>query len=424
VLDRTTDPQPRPERSFGTEQRSLIWTLALLSTAGYGALYYAQPLLAVATEHATGWSRAQTSLAFTAALLTNAALAPVVGRAVDRMGGRALISGGAVLGAAALILMGLRPSYPGFVACWVLAGVAMTLTFYEPVFTVVAQQFQSADRRRATLTITLIAGLASTIFVPLTNAGLQAGSLTLALGILAGLLLLTAGLGWGVLPRTATRETHARRVSTSFAPDPAFRQLALSFTLARIVSVGTGLQLAPLLLARGEAPAVAAALAGLMGLAALPGRVLFGPLLRALGSQWLTAALLVLLGLGPLLLATTSSVWTAALAITLFGLANGALTLARTELLLGRYDARRFGTVNGRLAGPVNLAQALTPFGVGLLFSSSGSYLPSLWGLTFMAALSAWALLRAPRRGLIPVWVTRRARRPRGRNAPDHERPR
>ncbi|GGO33788.1 MFS transporter [Deinococcus humi] len=390
-----TSPFPR--------QRRLIWTLALLSTAGYGALYYAQPLLAVATEHTTGWSRAQTSLAFTAALLTNAALAPVVGRAVDRVGGRALISGGAVLGAAALILMGLQPSYPGFVVCWMLVGVAMTLTFYEPVFTVVAQQFQSADRRRATLTITLIAGLASTIFVPLTSAGLQVGGLTVALGILAGLLLLTAGLGWSVLPRTATREPHARPVSAPFAPDPAFRQLALSFTLARVVSVGTGLQLAPLLLARGEAPAVAAALAGLMGLAALPGRVLFGPLLRALGIHRLTAALLVLLGLGPLLLATTSSVWPAAVAITLFGLANGALTLARTELLLGLYDARLFGTVNGRLAAPVNLAQALTPFGVGLLFSSSGSYLPSLWGLTFMAALSAWALLRAPHRGLIPV---------------------
>lgn len=74
------------QRPSNASQRALIWTLALLSTAGYGALYYAQPLLAVATEHTTGWSRAQTSLAFTAALLTNAALAPVVGRAVDRMG--------------------------------------------------------------------------------------------------------------------------------------------------------------------------------------------------------------------------------------------------------------------------------------------------------------------------------------------------
>jgi Major Facilitator Superfamily len=375
-----------------SRQRPLIWTLALLSTAGYGALYYAQPLLAVATEQTTGWSRAQTSLAFTLALLTNAALAPSVGRGVNRFGGRVLISGGAALGAVALGLMGLPLGYPGYVACWVLAGVAMTLTFYEPVFTVVAQQFQATTRRHATLTITLIAGLASTIFVPLTSAGLQAGGLSLALGLLAGLLLLTAGLGWAVLPRTARPQALRRAAPPPFVPDPAFRQLVLSFTLARIVSVGTGLQLAPLMLSRGEDLTVAAALAGLMGLAALPGRVLFAPLLAALGIQRLTTVLFVTLGLGPLLLVMTSSVWLASLAITLFGLANGALTLARTELLLGRYDPAFFGTVNGRLAGPVNFAQALSPFGVGLLFSGSGSYVPSLRGLTVLAALSAWGM--------------------------------
>lgn len=163
-------------------------------------------------------------------------------------------------------------------------------------------------------------------------------------------------------------------MSAPFAPDPAFRQLALSFTLARVVSVGSGLQLAPLLLARGEAPAVAAALAGLMGPAALPGRVLFGPLLRALGIHRLTALLLALLGLGPLLLATTSSVWPAAVAITLFGVANGALTLARTELL-GRYDALIFGTVNGRLAGPVNLA---------IFCASNGHFL--IWNALFISS--------------------------------------
>lgn len=49
----------------------------------------------------------------------------------------------------------------------------MSLTFYEAVFTVLGQQVQGAARTRATLTITLIAGLASTIFVPLTTALLE-----------------------------------------------------------------------------------------------------------------------------------------------------------------------------------------------------------------------------------------------------------
>ncbi|UQN08165.1 hypothetical protein [Deinococcus sp. QL22] len=58
----------------------------------------------------------------------------------------------------------------------------------------------------------------------------------------------------------------------------------------------------------------------------------------------------------------------------LFGAANGALTLARSELLVAWYPPTQFGTVNGRLTRPVNLAQALTPFGMGLLFVSTGGY--------------------------------------------------
>jgi len=382
----------------------LVWTLALISTAGYGALYYAQPLLGVATEHALGWNRAQTSLAFTLALLTNAALAPLVGHRLDRFGGRVLLSGGTLLGAGALFGMSLTTNYPLFVLCWVLAGVAMTLTFYEAVFTVVGQQFQGAARIRAMLSVTLIAGLASTIFVPLTTAFLGQGGLLTALQGLAGVLLFVAILGAGVLPKTAGASMmRSDAVPAPFVPDLAFQRLSLTFTLARIVSVGVGLQLAPLLLSRGESPAIAAGLAGLMGLAALPGRLLFVPLMNRLGVQRLTAGLILGLGLGPLFLLIHSTPL-AALGIAVFGLANGALTLARSELLMSRYRAEQFGRVNGRLAFPVNLAQALTPYAVGLLFTWTQGYTSSLLFLGGAAMVGALVFLTAPQ-GQSPLRV-------------------
>ena len=374
----------------------LVWTLALISTAGYGALYYAQPLLGVATEHALGWSRAQTSLAFTLALLTNAALAPLIGHRLDRFGGRGLISSGALLGAVALFGMSLTTNYLAFVLCWLLSGVAMTLTFYEAVFTVVGQQFQGVTRIRATLSVTLIAGLASTVFVPLTTAFLGRGGLAAALQGLAGLLLLVAILGACVLPKTSGASMgRSGTVSLPFVPDQSFQWLSLTFTLARIVSVGVGLQLAPLLLSRGESPTVAAVLAGLMGLAALPGRLLFVPLMDRLGVQQLTAGLILGLGLGPLLLIIHSTPL-AALGIAVFGLANGALTLARSELLMSRYRAEQYGSMNGRLALPVNLAQALTPYGVGLLFTWTQGYTAPLVILGGAAAVGALVFLAAP----------------------------
>jgi len=346
-------------------------------------------------EHALGWSRGQTSLAFTLALLTNAVLAPLVGHRLDRFGGRSLISGGALLGAVALFGMSLTTNYLAFVLCWLLAGIAMTLMFYEAVFTVVGQQFQGAARIRATLSVTLIAGLASTIFVPLTTAFLGRGGLATALQGLASVLLFLAILGACVLPKTSSASiVDSRTVPAPFVPDQAFQWLSLTFTLARIVSVGVGLQFAPLLLSRGESPAVAAGLAGLMGLAALPGRLLFVPLMKRLGVQWLTAGLILGLGLGPLLLIIHSTPL-AALGIAVFGLANGALTLARSELLMSRYQAQQFGSVNGRLALPVNLAQALTPYVVGLLFTWTQGYTTSLLILGGAAAVGALGFLAA-----------------------------
>lgn len=371
-------------------QRSPVGSLAVLTTVGYGALYYAQPLLAVATEHERGWTRAQTGLAFTLALLVSAFLAPLVGRALDRMGGRALVTLGALSGTLAFVLLAGTSSYPSFVFGWLLAGVAMALVFYEAAFTVLGQQVQGVARTRATLTITLVAGLASTIFVPLTTASLGHFGLRGTLLGLAALLLLMVGVAWWGLPAGA-RGDGMRATPQAFQPDRRFQRLTLAFTLARVVTVGISLQLVPMLLAAGYSPALAATLAGLLGLAALPGRVLFVPLLGRIGAWRLTRALFLQLALGSLLLSVRTHPAPVVLGIIIFGLASGALTLARAEVLVQEYPAQIFGAANGRLARPVNLAQALTPLGMGLLLTGTGGYFPSLLLLTLLGLGAAWA---------------------------------
>jgi MFS family permease len=377
-------------------QRPLVWTLATLTTVAYGALYYAQPLLAVATEHDRGWTRAQTNFAFTLALLVTAFIAPAVGQALDARGGRGLLSLGALLGALAFTLLAATSSYPLFVLGWLLAGASMALTFYEAAFTALGQQVQGTVRTRATLTITLLAGLASTIFVPLTTVLLGQWGLKDTLLGLAGLLLLAAGVTWIGLPRERTRGA-AAGPSVAFQPDSQFRPLTLAFTLARLVTVGIGLQLAPLLLAAGHSPALAAGLTGLMGLAALPGRVVFVPLLARCGALPLTTALFGQLAVGAALLHFAQNPVLAALGIVTFGLASGALTLARAELLARRYPLEVFGAANGQTARPVNLAQALTPFGVGLMLTWTGGYSGSLWLLTGLGVAAGAALLTGAR---------------------------
>lgn len=376
----------------------LVWTLALLSTVSYGALYYAQPLLAVATEQTFGWSRTHTGLSFTLALLVTAVLAPRVGRRLDRNGGRVLLTSGAVLGAAAFAILAVSSGYPMFMVGWLLAGIAMSLTFYEAVFAVLAHQLSGPARARASLTITLVAGLASTVFVPLTTVLLQSLGRESTLLSLAALLLVMGALVWTVLPDSSGTAA----VRPPFVPDRRFSRLTVTFTLARIVSVGVGLQLVPLLLGSGFLPLEAAGLAAWMGLAALPGRMLFMPLVARWSAVPLSGVLLAQLSFATLLLHWAAALPVAVLAAGLFGMASGALTLARNEALLGCYDPQVFGAVNGRMARSVNGAQAMTPLGVGVLFTMTAGYTASLnlmVGLGVTAVLVLASAVRTDRPG-------------------------
>lgn len=107
----------------------------------------------------------------------------------------------------------------------------------------------------------------------------------------------------------------------------------------------------------------------------------------------LTLGLIGLRGIGTANLHFAPSTTLSAAGIVAFGLANGALRLARAELLALHYPAGLFGTVNGRLARPVNLAQAVTPFGMGLLYTWTGGYGWSLYLLMGLAVLSGWSLI-------------------------------
>ncbi|MDB5046926.1 MAG: putative major facilitator superfamily, partial [Deinococcus sp.] len=81
-------------------------------------------------------------------------------------------------------------------------------------FTVLGQQVEGSARRWATLTVTLIAGLASTVFVLLITALLGHGGLHMAL---AGMLLLVGLPVWWVVPdRGAARVTP---IYVAFSPD-------------------------------------------------------------------------------------------------------------------------------------------------------------------------------------------------------------
>src|SRR6186997_3035532 len=89
-----------------------VWGFAVSQLAGWGILYFGFSLFVGPMEAELGWSRTDLNGALTVGLLTTAFASLPVGWWIDRHGGFALMSIGAVAGAALLALWSTVETLP------------------------------------------------------------------------------------------------------------------------------------------------------------------------------------------------------------------------------------------------------------------------------------------------------------------------
>jgi MFS family permease len=405
----------------------LVVALGITATVSYGILAYAFPVFIAPMEGELGWSRTAVTGAFSVASLVAGLAAIPVGRWVDRHGARGVMTAGSLLAAAALLLWSRVGSLWGFYAVAVLLGLAMAAVLYEPAFAVVANWFVRL-RGRALTVLTFMGGFASIIFIPLAALLVEAYGWRAALiwlaAILAaitvplhGLLLRRRPEDLGLHPdgdrsphRNAPLVVPERSVSSRAAVrSRSFFWLALAFGLSALVTTGVAVHLIPLLLERGFEPTAAGAAMGVLGLMALPGRLVFTPL----GDRWsrggVTAAIFALQALGVAALVgmqTTAGIW---IFVALFGAGAGAITPARAALLADFYGRDSYATIGGVLALVVALARSAAPVGASVLYTATRGYDAVLWMLLVLVVASGAAVLVAARHGqpspvqLVPV---------------------
>jgi len=184
---------------------------------------------------------------------------------------------------------------------WFVMGVALAATLYEPAFAVVVSWFASRDRDRALLTLTLAAGLASTIFMPieawlLGHVGWRAAITILAvvLGVFAiplhTLILRRAPVEPAIVPGIDAHPLPASVTLGAATRTPVFWVLAVAFVVGNFATVSVTVHLIPYLVDRGYAGTSAAMMIGWMGAMQLPGRLFFVPVATWLGPRWVAAA--------------------------------------------------------------------------------------------------------------------------------------
>src|SRR5690606_6524855 len=145
--------------------RRTVFLLGLSLLASWGTTYYLAGVFGERMARDLGWSRATVHGGFTLALLILAAMSAPAGRMIDRHGGRWIMIAGAVIGAGGCVGLAAATGLAGHYAAWALIGIAMRLTLYDAAFAALAR-IGGPGAGSAMSKVTLLGGLASTVFWP------------------------------------------------------------------------------------------------------------------------------------------------------------------------------------------------------------------------------------------------------------------
>lgn len=369
----------------------LVTALGIAQLVSWGTLFYAIGVLGPAMRSDLGVSELFLFGAFTAGLLVSGTLSPLVGRWVDKRGGRFVLALGSALAATAMALLAMASHSAILVLGWMTAGAAMAACLYDPAFATLSQHAGSRYRKAVTA-ITIWGGLASTVFWPLSHVLMDAWGWRATFGIYAGLhLFLCLPIHLLFVPRRV-RVAHAdeavSEAEVSHPPEGArLHWLTAGFAIASFVSAVVAVHVVNLLVAGGLTQAQAVMLAMLIGPMQVAGRIAEFGFAARVGAAGLGHAALGLMFLAvAALLAVDGFGVAAVLFVTAYGCGNGIFTIVRGTAPAELFGRQGLGAVLGYLARAGLYSRALAPA------SFSGMLAIGLTRNAALAALAAFAL--------------------------------
>lgn len=382
------------------------WALAVAQLVSWGSIYYAFSLFVVPMEQTMGWSRTSTNAALSVGLLVSGLAAYPVGTWIDHGHGRRVMVGGSILASAMLVLWSQAHDLTTLFVVWIGLGVAMAATLYDPVFAIITRDHPDGFRTKITL-ITLVAGFASTAFIPLTQGLIDGIGWRDALLALAAINLLIClpvhrfAIGRDAPHQDDTTRKAAQKAINAAATHralrtPTFWALAVCFTAYYATFAALTFHLVPLMVERRVAPAVILITMAVIGPAQVLARVLWFTLgrnvrLTIVGVVITTAfpvSVLILLcaGTSPALLVLFAVV---------YGGANGMMTILRGTIVQDLMWVEGYGAVSGLLSMPSNIAKGIAPISAAMIWSIGQGYAAVEWSVLLVSLVSTGAFITA-----------------------------
>ncbi|HXW41399.1 MAG TPA: MFS transporter [Xanthobacteraceae bacterium] len=401
-------PAPR-EFVFGAWRA--VSVLGVTEILSWGVLFY-PPVLTVpliAADH--GWSKSFAMGGFSVGLFVGGLVSRYVGALIDRFGGHVVMPCGSLIGTVGLGgLVFARNSY-SYYGAWMVLGVAMAASLYDPAFATLGRIFGKNARAPIT-TLTLAGGFASTVSWPATQILIDAIGWRGAYSVYAALLALVAApLHAFALPRERVVQDAGGKVSGEplaaaeskpaavLAPRGlAFLLVAAAFSFYAFVPSALSAQLLAILRRFGLDAATVVAIGMLFGPAQVLARIFELGFARHVHPLWVArfSVSLLVAAFAFLLLLHFSAPLAACFAI-MYGMANGLMTIARGTVPLALFGASGYGRLVGRIGGPFLVVQAVAPVCLSYVAERGSDRMALLVVAAFAAAaLLCFAAMRSP----------------------------
>jgi predicted MFS family arabinose efflux permease len=367
----------------------LVTALGIGQIVSWGSLFYAIGVLGAAMRRDLGVSELFLFGTFSAALLVSGTMAPMMGRLIDRRGGRFVLSLGSVLGAVAMALLAVAPNAWVMVAGWLIAGAAMSACLYDPAFATLSQH-AGANYRRAVSALTLFGGFASTVFWPLSHLLLEAWDWRTTFAIYAGLhLFLCLPIHRLFVPKyeplaRAADAPEPAEVSPGLT-DPRLLWLTASFAIATFIFAVIAVHLINLLTTAGLTPAQAVTVSMLVGPMQVAGRIIELSVSKRVKAVTVGMMAFALMMLSLVALISVEGFGIAAIVfVVAYGFGNGVLTIVKGTAPAELFGLKGLGGLLGYLSRAGLYAKAVAPASFSALLT---------FGLTRNAALASLAAL-------------------------------
>ena len=386
----------------------LHWQILLAALLGVsfglnGVWFYSAGLFLKPLQHDFGWSRTQITLVVFVGSMATAVASPLVGLWLDRLGSR-MVGTVALMALAGclLTLSQVSGSITAFAGVYVLSGFVAAGSSPVTFARLVASRF--SRRRGQALGIVLAGtGVTGAVLPRFLNEhialhGWRSGyqwlaALLIVVGPIYFLLARGGGRSADVDPGTGITLADACR-------SRAFWLMFLAFTTASLGISGFIFHLVPYLTDHGASPCAAGAVASLVGIFVVAGRLGSGAALDRLPPPIVAVGIFAAGALGCLIL-SLAGVGFAAFASSLVGLALGSEVDLLSFLVVAYFGMQHYGLISGILLAAGIVGSAAGPLVFAAIYDASGSYVAALLLGAVAVSLAAVAAVFLPKTGAV-----------------------